>query len=89
MQDCIYTSPYTSACDPLPGLQAISTMSALSVPNDEQVDQYWTEGAMNINDCNDNDGDDVIASVIFFLVMKTTINSLMMMTIINYVSFVI
>ena len=48
---------YTSACHrPLSGLQAISTMSSLSVNNDEQVDQHWIEGAVNINDGNDDDG---------------------------------
>ena len=44
MQDPLYTSSYTSACHhPLSSLQAISTMSSLSVHNVEQVDQHWTE----------------------------------------------
>ena len=50
---------------PLSGLQAISTMSSLSVHNGEQVDQHWTEGAMNIIDGNDDDGNDVISNQFF------------------------
>ena len=66
MQDRLYTSSYTSACHrPLSGLQAISTMSSLSVHNGEQVDQHWTEGAMNIIDGNDDDGNDVISNQFF------------------------
>ena len=67
MQDPLYTSSYTSACHhPLSSLQAISTMSSLSVHNDEQVDQHWTEeGAVNINDGNDDDGNDVISNQFF------------------------
>ena len=66
MQDPLYTSPYTSACHhPLSSLQAISTMSSLSVHNDEQVDQHWTEeGAVNINDGNDDDGNDWVWATI-------------------------
>ncbi len=61
MQDRLYTSYYTSACHrPLSVLQAISTMSSLSLHNDEQGDQHWTEeeGAVNINDGNDDDGNE-------------------------------
>ena len=67
MQDPLYTSSYTSACHhPLSGLQAITTMSSLAVHNDEQVDQHWTEeGAVNINDGNDDDGNDVISNQFF------------------------
>ena len=67
MQDPLYTSSYTSACHhPLSSLQAISTMSSLSVHNDEQVDQHWTEeGAVNINHGNDDDGNDVISNQFF------------------------
>jgi hypothetical protein len=37
-------------------------MSSLSVHNDKQVDQHWTEeGAVNINDSDDDDGNDVIS----------------------------
>jgi hypothetical protein len=39
-------------------------MSSWSVHNDEQVDQHWTEGAVNINDGND-DGNDVISDQFF------------------------
>ena len=51
MKDRLYTSSNTSACHrTLLGLQAISTMSSLSLHNDEQVDQHWTEeGAVNIS----------------------------------------
>ena len=51
MQDRLYTSSFTSACHhPLSGLQAISTMSSLSVHNDEHVDQHWTEeGAVKVD----------------------------------------
>ena len=66
MQDRLYTSSYTSACHhPLSGLQAISTMSSLSLHNDEQVDQHRTEGAVNMNDGNDDDGNDVISNQFF------------------------
>ena len=41
-------------------------MSSLSVHNYEQVDQYWTEGAMKrINNGNDDDGNDVISNQFF------------------------
>ena len=40
-------------------------MSSLSVHNDEQVDQHWTEGAVNINNGNDYDGNDVISIQVF------------------------
>ena len=61
MQDHLYTS----SCNPLSGLQAISTMSSLSVHNNKHVDQYWTEDVVNINDGNDDDGNDVISNQVF------------------------
>ena len=40
-------------------------MSSLSVHNDGQVDQYCTEGAVNINNGNDDAGNDVVSNQVF------------------------